>query len=113
MVQSITLSELRAGIADGSLVVLDTLGGDYYAAQHLPGAQPLVEGEVDARVAELVPDTTTPVVTYCSNPACANSTRVARRLEQLGYTSVRKYAEGIEGWIEAGLPVESGSAVRA
>jgi rhodanese-related sulfurtransferase len=113
VVQSISLPELRAGIDDGTLVVLDALGGALYERQHLPGALPLLESDVDSRVAELVPDTATPVVTYCSNPACANSTRVARRLEQLGYTSVRTYPEGIEGWVEAGLPVESGSAVRA
>jgi rhodanese-related sulfurtransferase len=112
VVQSISLSELRAGIDDGSLVVLDTLGGDHFARQHLPGAVPLVEADVEASIASLVPDRATPVVTYCSGPTCSNSTRVARRLEQLGYTSVRKYAEGIEGWLEAGLPVESGSAAR-
>jgi rhodanese-related sulfurtransferase len=33
-------------------------------------------------------------------------------LERLGYTDVRKYAEGIQDWTEAGLAVE-GSFTRA
>ena len=42
---------------------------------------------------------------YCSNTACPNSGQVASKLEALGYTNVRKYAEGIQDWVEAGLPV--------
>jgi rhodanese-related sulfurtransferase len=45
-------------------------------------------------------------VTYCSNPACPNSQRVADRLAALGYTNVRKYREGIEDWTAANLPTE-------
>ncbi len=77
------------------------------------GALALVEDDVETQAPRLVPDRTTPIVTYCSNPACANSTRVAKRLEQLGYTNVRKYAEGIADWVEAGLPVETGRSVPA
>ncbi|WNV75640.1 rhodanese-like domain-containing protein [Geodermatophilus sp. DSM 44513] len=113
MVATITRQQLQEEMAAGSVVVLDALGGSYYEQQHLPGALPLVEDEVEAEAPRLVPDRSTPIVTYCSNPACANSTRVAQRLEQLGYTDVRKYAEGIADWVEAGLPVETGRAVHA
>ena len=61
---------------------------------------------------ELLPDRTAPIVTYCSNPACPNSGRVADRLTALGYTDVRKYAEGIEDWVGAGLPTEYGALIR-
>lgn len=113
MVAIITRHELQAEIAAGRVVLLDALGGSYYDQQHLPGALPLVEADVDARVASLVPDRDAAIVSYCSNEACANSTRVAKRLEQLGYTSVRKYPGGIQDWVEAGLPVETGEPARA
>jgi hypothetical protein len=29
------------------------------------------------------------------------------RLRELGYTNVRHYRDGIEDWVDAGLPVES------
>ena len=95
--------ELRAGIDAGTLTVVDTLGGEYYAKRHLPGAVALVEADVAAHAAELLPDKAAPIVTYCSNPSCPNSQRVAA----LGYTDVRKYREGIEDWVAAGLPTES------
>ncbi|GAA3119740.1 rhodanese-like domain-containing protein [Streptosporangium carneum] len=108
MTALITRDELRTAIEAGAVVVLDALGGDYYAQQHLPGAIALVESEVAERAAELLPDKDAAIVTYCSNPACGNSEAVARRLTALGYTDVRKYREGIQDWTEAGLPVESG-----
>jgi Rhodanese-related sulfurtransferase len=109
VVELITREELQAEIKAGTVTVVDALGGDYYAKQHLPGAVPLVEAEVAERAAEVLPDKSAPIVTYCSNPGCPNSQRVAERLISLGYTNVRKYREGIEDWVNAGLPVESGN----
>lgn len=111
MTALITRDELLAEIEAGTVVVLDALGGDHYAQQHLPGAIELVEADVAERAADLLPDRAAAIVTYCSNPSCGNSQAVANRLEALGYTGVRKYREGIQDWVEAGLPVETGSAV--
>src|SRR2546421_375975 len=47
----ITRDQLRAEIDAGSVTVVDALGGEYYAKQHLPGAVPLVEAEVADRAA--------------------------------------------------------------
>ena len=60
-----------------------------------------------ANATRLLPDKSAAIVTYCSNAACPNSGQVAAKLSALGYTNVRKYREGIEDWVEAGLPVES------
>ncbi|MEV0229722.1 rhodanese-like domain-containing protein [Nonomuraea sp. NPDC050786] len=110
MTALITREELKAAIDAGTVTVIDALGGDYYAKQHLPGAIPLVEAEVADRAAQLLPDRNAAIVTYCSNPACNNSQAVATRLEGFGYTQVRKYREGIEDWAAAGLPLE-GAAI--
>jgi rhodanese-related sulfurtransferase len=106
MTALISRDELRAEIEAGTVVVLDALGGAYYEQQHLPGALPLVANEVGTRAATLLPDRSAAIVTYCSNAACPNSQQVADRLAALGYTNVRKYREGIQDWVEAGLPVE-------
>jgi len=106
MTTLITRAELSAAIGAGTVTVVDALGGDYHAKRHLPGALPLAPPEVDAKAAERLPDKNAAIVTYCSNPACPNSGQVADRLTALGYTDVRKYAEGIEDWVEAGLPTE-------
>jgi rhodanese-related sulfurtransferase len=107
MTALISRDELKAGIDAGTVTVVDALGGDYYAKQHLPGAVALAPGEVDALASALLPDLGAAIVTYCTGPSCPNSGQVADRLTALGYANVRKYREGIEDWAGAGLPTES------
>lgn len=108
MTALITREELRARIDEGSVTVLDALGGAYYEQQHLPGALALTADEVADRAPALLPERDALIAVYCSNPACGNSQAVATALEGLGYTRVRKYREGIQDWVEAGLPVDKG-----
>jgi len=111
MAQTISRDELAAGLDTGTITLIDALPESYYNQQHLPGALNLVADDVDTRAAQLLPNKDAALVTYCSNLDCANSHRVASRLEQLGYTNVRKYADGIQDWTDAGLPTETGSPV--
>ena len=113
MTATITRDEVAAGIADGSLTLVDALPESYYAQMHLPGALNLLADDVDAKASALLPDKTAAIVTYCSNRACPNSGQVAAKLERLGYTDVRKYADGIQDWTEAGHKVETGLQVSA
>ena len=106
MTALITRDELQAAIRAGTVTVVDALGGDYYAKQHLPGAVALAPGDVDALATAVLPDRGAAIVTYCTGPSCPNSGQVANRLTALGYADVRKYAEGIEDWTGAGLPTE-------
>ncbi|WP_306371129.1 rhodanese-like domain-containing protein [Nocardiopsis sp. CC223A] len=108
MTALISREELRTHIDEGSITVLDALGGAYYEQQHLPGAIALTADEVADRAADLLPERDALIAVYCSNPACGNSQAVATALEGLGYTRVRKYREGIQDWVEAGLPVDKG-----
>lgn len=108
MTDTIDRDAVRAGLAAGTLVLVDALPETYYTTRHLPGAVNLVVDDVAAKAPELLPDKAASIVTYCSNPACANSGQVAAQLQRLGYTDVRKYAAGIEDWVAAGLPTEGG-----
>ncbi len=107
MTAHIGRAELAAELAAGRVTLVDALPAAYWAQQHLPGALNLVEHDVDRLAPVLLPDPATAVVVYCSNAACGNSRAVAARLERLGYTRVRAYRDGIQDWVEAGLPVES------
>ena len=107
MTALISRDELKAAIDAGTVTVVDALGGDYYAKQHLPGAVPLAPGDVDALASATLPDRDAAIVTYCTGPTCPNSGQVADRLTALGYANVRKYREGIDDWTSAGLPTES------
>ena len=110
MTSTISRDELKAGLDAGTITAVDALPESYYTQQHLPGALNMVADDVETRAGELLPDKNAAIVTYCSNPACPNSTQVAAKLERLGYTNVRKYAGGIQDWTEAGLPTETGVA---
>ncbi len=111
MPRTITRDEVKAGIDAGELVVVETLGPQYYEDAHLPGAINIPHTQVAELAPALLPDKDAAIVTYCSNTDCQNSEVAARQLEALGYTNVRKYAEGKQDWTEAGLAVESGAAV--
>ena len=111
MTALISRDELKTAIDAGAIAVVDALGGDYYESRHLPGAIALTEDQVDAQASALLSDKTAAIAVYCSNPSCPNSQAVATKLEKLGYTHVRKYREGIEDWVEAGLPTETGVRV--
>jgi rhodanese-related sulfurtransferase len=111
MTSIITREELQAGLRAGVLTLVDALPESYYSQRHLPGALNLVAEDVETRAGLLLPDKDAAIVTYCSNRACANSSAVAAKLERLGYTNVSKYADGIQDWTEAGLPVEVGAPV--
>ncbi len=108
MTALISRPDLAEEILADRVTVVDALPASYYATQHLPGALNLVEEDVAVRADQLLPDRDAPIVTYCSNRSCGNSQAVASKLEQLGYRNVRKYADGIQDWVQAGLPTESG-----
>ena len=103
---------VEAAIAANAIVV-EALPAQYYDDAHLPGARNLPHDSDDATIAAVLPDRGTTVVVYCSNVACQNSTILSRRLAELGYADVRKYEAGKEDWVNAGLPVESGTTVAA
>jgi rhodanese-related sulfurtransferase len=108
MTSLISRSDLEAGLADGTLTAVDALPESYYEQQHLPGAINVVVDDTEARTSELLPDKDAAIVTYCSDETCQNSGQVAEKLQELGYTNVRKYADGIRDWTQAGLPVAGG-----
>jgi rhodanese-related sulfurtransferase len=109
MTARISRRELQDEIAAGTVTVVETLGPMYYDDAHLPGAVNIPHTEVAELAPALLPDRDAAIVTYCSNTACRNSEIAAAALVALGYTNVRRYVEGKQDWVEAGLPVRSGA----
>ena len=89
-----------------AIILVEALPEKYFNETHLPGAIQINYDEVDVKAPQLLPDKSAMIVVYCSNISCTNSGKTAERLSQLGYSNIFKYAEGKQGWIEAGLPVE-------
>ncbi len=78
------------------------LGTFQFRAMHIPGSLNAHTPEVVLEV--LHPDDE--IVVYCSDKVCQKSQSAYLQLEAAGYKKVRRYAEGIAGWQEAGYPLE-------
>lgn len=109
MIPTIGRDELRAAIDAGEVTVVETLRAEHFAQGHLPGAIHLHVETVAERTPELLPDKDAAIVTYCSGTTCQNSDIAAVQLAALGYRNVRRYAEGKDDWVQAGLPLERGT----
>ena len=108
MAGKITREELKGLVDQGEVTVVEALGEQYFAKEHIPGAIRVDYDQLDSQAPERLPDKDAAIVAYCSNAECRNSEMAANKLKALGYTNVRRYVEGKADWVEAGLPVESG-----
>ena len=106
---TITRAELEQAIAEGGATVVEALPPMYFADAHLPGAVNLPHDRVRELAPALLPDRDAAIVVYCANTPCQNSGIATRELIAMGYQDVREYAEGKQDWVEAGLPVETGT----
>jgi rhodanese-related sulfurtransferase len=104
----ITMEELRRKLDAGdAFVLVDALAPMVYAHSHLPGAINLPASSIGTdTIGRRIPDRGTEIVVYCTSPECDDSHATVRRLEELGYTNVRRYAGGKNEWRDAGLPLE-------
>ena len=107
MIKTITREELWSAIDAGEVTVVETLRAEHFEHGHLPGAIHIHYEAVKDKARELVPDRNASIVTYCSNTACHNSHIAANQLIAMGYTDVRRYLEGKDDWVAAGLPLET------
>ncbi len=104
----ITCEELKEKLDRGDdFKLVMALGDWYFRAVHIPGS---ISVSSSAEAAELL-DPDDEIVVYCTNRACPASKLLYRELEKAGYGRMRRYADGIDGWFEAGYPLE-GEQVR-
>ena len=102
----ISIQDLDAAIKAGKVTVIDVNGSDSYTGKgHIPGAIDFAVSQ--EKLASILPqDKNQLVVAYCSGPACPAYKKAADAASQLGYSNVKHLASGINGWLEAGMPVE-------
>jgi molybdopterin/thiamine biosynthesis adenylyltransferase/rhodanese-related sulfurtransferase len=90
----------RAGAA-----FLDVREQVEWDAGYIPGAVLVPRGELEGRVAAVLPDRDRQIVVYCATGV--RSAYATQTLGQLGYADVVNLAGGIEAWRRLGLPVEA------
>lgn len=107
--QTMGLSEFRQLLQDESALILDARSASLYAEGHIPGALNLPRDDFakDYRRLSSTLDThkDKPIAVYCSGADCHDSKLVASALVSLGFSQVRVFTGGWQGWTEANLPV--------
>lgn len=104
-IADITHADLQAAIAAKSVAILDVNGSESFAEGHIPGAIDFETAK--AKLAAVLPkDKSTLVVAYCGSPMCSAYRAGANAALALGYTNVKRYAPGIDGWKKSGAQVE-------
>jgi rhodanese-related sulfurtransferase len=79
---------------------------DRFASGHVPGAHWLPRGWLELRIAEVAPDTATPIVV--TDAEGHDAALAAATLLDLGYRDVAALAGGTEAWVADGRPLERG-----
>jgi molybdopterin/thiamine biosynthesis adenylyltransferase/rhodanese-related sulfurtransferase len=103
-VKQVTVADAVA-LAGAGRRVIDVREPSEWAEGHIAGATLLPLAEVPARIAELMPDRTTPLLLQCQSGA--RSARAAAALESLGYTDLVNMAGHIGEWRRLGGPWEA------
>jgi len=91
--------------AGAGTVILDARSGKWDDKNRIGGAKSLNAESSAAEIAAALPDKNAKIVTYCAGLTCPASGHLAKKLNELGYTDVTEYPEGIEGWVKAGNAV--------
>ncbi len=93
----ITLAELRQGVAEKRVALIDVNGTLGWDQGHSPGAIGFLNDQ--ERLAEKLPaDKGALFVAYCLAEGCSAYRAGAKAARRLGYTDVRHFPGGITAW---------------
>ncbi len=106
MSENITREKLQKTLENGEVTLIEVLPEKYYNEGHIGGALQMNHNEIDDKADCLLPNKDAGIVVYCASETCSNSTMAVKKLEDKGYSHVRKYVGGKKDWVEAGLMLE-------
>jgi rhodanese-related sulfurtransferase len=107
---TISPRELQGLMENDAVTIIDVNSPQSWRHARVPGAinlDPLRYGGGD-----LPPDKSAALIFYCSSFLCRRAPNAARRAKSMGYHNVRVMSAGISGWLDNGMPTESGDELR-
>lgn len=110
--QIISTYDLATLLKSGSTVLLDVRLEEQFEESHLPNAlnNCVLEVAFEERLDELAPDKSIPIIVYGTHEDSFESRHAAEKLERLGYSSIKDYREGLQGWVLANHEVVAGAS---
>jgi rhodanese-related sulfurtransferase len=107
-IQEISPQELAR--ARPSPVIIDVRESEEYRDGYVARAKHLSRGVLEKKIAEVVPDFSTPIVLYCDRGERA--ALAAENLIKMGYRYVRSLQGGLQNWLESGGELEISHRLR-
>ncbi len=104
-IADISHDELKQAIEAKKVTLIDVNGSQSFKGGHIPGAIDFASSKADL-ASKLPQDKNALVVAYCGNEHCGAYQEGAKAAQALGYTNVKHYAKGIQGWKKAGESTE-------
>ena len=109
--KTINAEELKKKLeANEDFVLVNVLSKDSFEAKHVPKSINIPVEELEQKAPSELPDKNKEIIVYCASTECQASPKAAKKLVEMGYTSVTDYEAGVAGWQDAGYQFE-GSAV--
>ncbi|EHL30062.1 rhodanese-like domain-containing protein [Legionella drancourtii] len=104
-IKEINPQELKEKLDQHEPIYLIDVREDHeWGTGNIPGAMHLGKGIIERDIEKTIPDLTQQIVVYCSGGfRCA---LVADSLQKMGYSHVYSLNPGMQGWIDAGYPIE-------
>jgi rhodanese-related sulfurtransferase len=105
--KKITVKELKEKIdSDEKFKLVDVLSKNSFDGQHIPKSINITGDELDEKAQKELPDKNEEIIVYCSSKTCGASPNIGIKLEEMGYTNVVHFEEGLAGWQDAGYKFE-------
>jgi rhodanese-related sulfurtransferase len=95
----------------GKAVFLDARGADLYKMGHLPGALHMPKEMADQNLVRLkeMERGNKILITYCDGQGCQKAEELLKVLQGRGIRALGLFADGWQGWMEKGLPIDEGA----
>jgi rhodanese-related sulfurtransferase len=98
---------LKAGLGQGSMLILDVGSSVDFESAHVPGARWISRGWIESRLPEQLSERGQSIVVSC--PDGRQSVFAAQTLAAMGYTNVQVLDGGVRAWSAQGFATEQGS----
>lgn len=83
-------------------ILINALSQDSYISEHIPGSINIPSDNAEA-AKEVIPYMDAEIVVYCASADCDASPHLVQKLEDMKYTNITDFEEGIKGWKSAGF----------
>ncbi|PXY71479.1 rhodanese-like domain-containing protein [Candidatus Parvarchaeota archaeon] len=105
--KTITAKELKEKIDSGKkFKLVDVLLKNSFDSHHIPKSISIPGDELSSRASKELPDKKEEIIVYCASKTCQASPNAAKKLEEMGYTKIIDFEDGLAGWEGAGYKFE-------